>query len=173
MVETAPFELIKREGDVAIRHYPAIILASVYGMSDDRSFRLLFGYLTGANQGKLEMTAPVIAAPKGENIAMTTPVLADQNYLSFVMPATATLENTPRPTDDRVVIEARKERRVAVLHFRGSYAVDDIGPKREALLAQLRSMGIEPIGEVFLMRYNGPFTPGFMRYNEIGVEVKE
>ena len=174
MVETAPFEVIKKEGDVEIRRYPPMILASVYGMSDDSSFRLLFGYITGANSGKKEipMTAPVINAPKGEHIAMTTPVMNDKECFSFVMPPSFTLENTPQPTDDRVVIEERRGRLVAVLRFRGSVDRDDIGPKSAVFLAQLKSMGVAAKDEVFLMRYNGPFTPGFMRHNEVGVELK-
>ena len=174
MVETAPFEVVRREGDVEVRRYPPMVLASVYGMSDDGSFRILFAYITGANAGKKEipMTAPVINEPKGESIAMTTPVVTDKNCFSFVMPSTFTLENTPQPTDDRVVIEERKGRLVAALRFRGSVDMDDIGSKSAAFLAQLRSMGAETKGEVFLMRYNGPFTPGFMRHNEVGVELK-
>lgn len=174
MVETAPFEVIRKEGDVEIRRYPPMVLASVYGMSDESSFRLLFGYITGANEGKKEipMTAPVINAPKGESIAMTTPVVTDKDSFSFVMPADFTLESTPRPTDDQVVIEERRGRQVAVLRFRGSVDMDDIGQRRSALLAQLKSLGVEPFGDVFLMRYNGPFTPGFLRHNEVGVELK-
>ncbi|NLH26447.1 MAG: heme-binding protein, partial [Methanomicrobiales archaeon] len=28
------------------------------------------------------------------------------------------------------------------------------------------------LGRPFLMRYNAPYTPGFMRRNEVGVEIK-
>lgn len=175
MVDTAPFEVVKKDGEVEIRRYPPMLLASVYGKSDESSFQILFNYITGANQGEknIAMTAPVINAPRGEIIAMTAPVVADKDRFSFIMPASFTLENTPRPTDDRVIIEEERERQVAVLRFRGSYDLGDIGPKRAALLAKLNDMNVEPKGEVFLLRYNGPFTPGFMRHNEVAVELKQ
>jgi hypothetical protein len=175
MVGTAPFEVIKRDGDVEIRRYSAMILASVCGMSDDSSFRILFGYITGANKGKKEipMTTPVINAPKGEKIAMTTPVVNDQGCFSFVMPSTFTLEDTPEPSDDRIVIEERRARLVGVLRFRGNVSMEDIGSKKEALIDAVQALGYDPAGEVFLMRYNGPFTPGFLRHNEVGVPLQE
>jgi hypothetical protein len=174
MVEKAPFKLVRKVGEIEIRHYPSMILASVYGMSDDASFRLLFNYIAGANQGKKEipMTAPVINAPKGEKIAMTAPVVSGEGSFSFVMPSDFTLENTPVPQDDRVVIEERRGRTLAVLPFSGRHDMDSVGPKKEALLAQLKAAGIEAVGEVFLMRYNAPFTPGFLRRNEVAVELK-
>jgi hypothetical protein len=174
MVEKAPFKLVRKIGEIEIRHYPSMILASVYGLSDDASFRFLFNYIAGANQGKKEipMTAPVINAPKGERIAMTAPVVSDSSSFSFVMPSDYTLETTPVPLDEHVVIEERRERTLAVLPFSGRHDIDTIGPKKEALLAQLKAAGVETVGEVFLMRYNAPFTPGFMRRNEVAVEIR-
>jgi len=32
---------------------------------------------------------------------------------------------------------------------------------------------IETVGEPVLMRYNAPWTPGFMRRNEIAIEINE
>jgi hypothetical protein len=40
------------------------------------------------------------------------------------------------------------------------------------LLSALTAKGIHTIGEPFLMRYNAPFTPGFLRRNEVGVEIR-
>ena len=36
----------------------------------------------------------------------------------------------------------------------------------------LEEAKISIVGTPFLMRYNPPFTPGFLRRNEVGVEIK-
>jgi len=38
------------------------------------------------------------------------------------------------------------------------------------LFDTLEEHELRVLGSVFLMRYNAPFTPGFMRRNEVGVE---
>jgi hypothetical protein len=175
MVESAPFEILRKAGDFEVRRYPDMILASVYGMSDDEAFRLLFGFIAGSNSGKkqIPMTAPVINASKGEKIAMTTPVVSDESSFSFVMPAGSTLENVPQPSDERVVIELRPGRTVAVLSFHGRHDISDVGPKIEELMQLVKKEGLRPRGSAFLMRYNSPFTPGFIRHNEVAVALEE
>jgi hypothetical protein len=42
---------------------------------------------------------------------------------------------------------------------------------RRALAEQLAEAGLEPRGEWLLNQYNPPWTPPFMRRNEIWVEV--
>jgi hypothetical protein len=43
--------------------------------------------------------------------------------------------------------------------------------REEELLRVLKENGISTRGSPFLMRYNSPFAPGFLRRNEVGVEV--
>jgi uncharacterized protein YbbK (DUF523 family) len=39
------------------------------------------------------------------------------------------------------------------------------------LLAQIKTNKLKTKGEPYLMRYNSPFTPGFLRRNEVAIEV--
>ena len=39
-------------------------------------------------------------------------------------------------------------------------------------MAELQKAGTKSRGEVFSVRYNSPFTPWFMRRNEVAVEVE-
>ena len=65
-VEEPEFITLKKDGDFSLREYPSLIVAEtvVEGQFDEVSnpgFRLLAGYIFGANQGskKISMTAPV------------------------------------------------------------------------------------------------------------------
>jgi len=60
---------------------------------------------------------------------------------------------------------------LAVLRFSGWARSDTVEKKKKLLLDALQRSDIEPKGEVVLMRYNLPFTPWFMRRNEVTVEV--
>jgi hypothetical protein len=44
--------------------------------------------------------------------------------------------------------------------------------KSEELLKELTEAGIKTVGQVFSMRYNAPFTPWFMRRNEVAITVE-
>ena len=48
---------------------------------------------------------------------------------------------------------------------------DTVEKKKQALLETLRKNNIETKGDVIVMRYNPPFTPWFLRRNEVAVEV--
>ena len=41
----------------------------------------------------------------------------------------------------------------------------------QELIAILKTHKIQIKGEPVLMRYNSPFTPGFLRRNEVAVEI--
>ena len=69
-------------------------------------------------------------------------------------------------------IEEVPGRRVATIVFRGRTAPRTVRRRTEDLMAVLKAESIRPKGDHFLMRYNPPFTPGFMRRNEIGVEIE-
>lgn len=171
MTKTIPFEVTGRVGEIEFRRYPPLVFASVDTSGDDSGFNLLFAYITGKNSAKnaIPMTSPVITAAK---IPMTAPVVSDESTMSFVMPAGKTPEEVPEPLDSKVRIVPVPEREAAVITFKGKTREEEVKEVETRLLKGLRDAGIEPAGEVFLMRYNPPWTPGFLRHNEVGVEVK-
>jgi hypothetical protein len=114
------------------------------------------------------MTAPVITS---EKIEMTAPVISDANTFSFVMPLKYKLEEIPEPLDSRISIQRILARRVAVIRFKGYARQKSVNQVKARLVSALQNSGIATVGEPFLMRYNSPWTLGFMRRNEIGIEI--
>jgi hypothetical protein len=157
---------------VEIRLYPKLILATVSGDGVRAPFRILFEYISGDNSGgnKISMTAPVITP---ERIDMTAPVISGGGSMSFIVPSKYTMESVPQPNDDRVRIHELPERRVAVMRFRGWAREGSVERQKAMLFSVLQENGVEAVGEPFLMRYNSPWTPGFLRRNEIGIEIVE
>ena len=170
MVEIAEYKVARKIGDIEIREYPEMLLATVTGMEDDSSFGLLFNYISGDNKSskKLPMTAPVVSS---EKIAMTAPVVSGGRFFTFVLPSSFTFENVPKPTDERIRIHMQPARIFAVLRFGGRSTEDKFKKQGNILLHVLSKHHIETRGGLFLMRYNSPFAPGFMRRNEVGIEI--
>ena len=169
MVAQAKYEVIREIGKVEIRRYPLLVIARVDGYGDG-GFNLLFSFITGNNKQKsnVAMTAPVVS----EEIAMTAPVLAEAGSIAFVMPEGFTLERTPKPLDNRVKILEVPERVVAALRFSGRWSNSLFKKKSNELLEELKKAKISTAGNFFSMRYNGPFTPWFMRRNEVAVPIE-
>jgi len=169
MVEQAKYEVVRNLGKVEIRSYPRMTIARVEGYGDG-GFNLLFRYIAGKNRqsAKVSMTAPVVA----ERISMTAPVLSGADSLAFVLPEKYRLATAPQPLDDHVHIVEIPPRVVAALQFSGRWSTKIFAKKANELLKDLGEAGIKTSGSVFSMRYNGPFTPWFMRRNEVAIVVK-
>jgi hypothetical protein len=170
MVEQTPYTVIKKIGNVEIRQYPEIILAVVNDAYEYSAFGILFNYISGENtvRDKIDMTAPVISSTK---IKMTTPVISQNHYLAFVLPSSYTKETVPNPTNPLVNIQVQPKRKVAVLRFGGRASTNKVENMTVQLLDYLQKSDIKNSGSPFLMRYNSPFAPGFLRRNEVAVEV--
>lgn len=169
MVETVPYKEIMWIKDVEIREYPTIILATVKGSKNP--FRYLFDYISGNNRinQKISMTTPVITP---EKIEMTSPVINREDTMSFALPSKYNIDTTPTPNDEKVIIEEEPPRRVAAIRFRGYARAKDVEKYTTQLLKVLEDEGLKVKGSPFLMRYNAPYTPGFMRRNEVAVEIE-
>ena len=63
-------------------------------------------------------------------------------------------------------------REVAVIRFHGYARQDEVNAAQSRLREGLKNAGIAPVGQPFLMRYNPPWTPGFLRRNEVAVEIR-
>jgi effector-binding domain-containing protein len=175
MVQTIKYEVVKKLDEVEIRHYPRIIIAKVNNSEMD-SFGLLFRYISGANveKKKVKMTSPVVSQETSQEIKMTSPVLSEfsnEGYMAFVMPSEFELESTPLPLDSRVKIEEVPSRTVAVLRFSGNWSEAHFEEKTKNLLEEIANAKVKTKGNVFTMLYNPPFTPSFLRRNEVAIEV--
>jgi hypothetical protein len=147
------------------------VLATVDTADENAGFNLLFSYISCSNKArdKIPMTAPVITSQK---IPMTAPVVSDAESISFVMPAGSTSEEIPDPLDSRVLIVTLPEREIAVIRFSGYASPADVDAATSRLQDGLKNEGIGTTGQPFLMRYDSPWTPGFLRRNEIGIAIR-
>ena len=183
MTDTIPYEVTGKAGEAEFRLYPPVILATVEDDGEGSGFRRLFAYITGSNRPRntipmtapvitseqIPMTAPVITSPQ---IPMTAPVISGPGTMSFVMPPGRTRDEIPEPTDERVRIEEVRGREVAVIRFSGHAHEDDVEKAAARLFEELGKADVAMRGTPFLMRYNAPYTPGFLRRNEVGVEIE-
>ena len=169
--DTIPYADKGKTGEIEFRHYPELVLATVDTTEDNAGFNQLFAYISGSNkpQEKIPMTAPVITSQK---IPMTAPVVSDAASMSFVMPAGTTRDDIPDPLDSRVRIVTLPEREIAVIRFSGYAPQEDVDAATLRLQDGLKNDGVVTAGQPFLMRYDSPWTPGFLRRNEVGIEIR-
>jgi len=168
--DTIPYGVTGTSGEIEFRHYPELVLATVDTNDENAGFSLLFAYISGSNRPKekIPMTAPVITSQK---IPMTAPVVSDAGSMSFVMPAGTTRDATPDPLDSRVRIVTVPERDIAVVRFSGYAPPQDVDAATSRLQEGLHNEGVVTAGQPFLMRYDSPWTPGFLRRNEVGIGI--
>lgn len=183
-VKEPAYRLEKQADGYELRRYPPYLVAEVAfpaGETDPlgKGFRLLFDYIAGANLGrrKLEMTAPVLEERGGGvKIPMTKPVLQERagegSRVAFVLPEGLSLESAPQPEDSRVRLRQVPARRMAVLRFSGYADEGKFADRRRQLLDRLARDGLQPAGAMLRAYYNPPWTPPFMRRNEVLVEIE-
>ncbi len=178
-VESPKYQLISKHEGYELRKYPAFIEARVKVTGDYREglnqgFRRLASYIFGANQpaDKIAMTAPVLES-KGSKIAMTAPVAESTSdsgrWVSFVMPATYSMDLLPKPNDEGIEFVETKDRYVYVKRFSGYPTEKRVRKMKERLMRALERDGIHPESEPSAAFYNPPWTPPFMMRNEVWV----
>lgn len=169
--ETIPYVVDGKTGEIEFRNYPALVLATIDSPGNDAGFDVLFKYISGNNEARnsIPMTSPVITSTK---IPMTAPVVSDATTMSFVMPPEKTLDEIPDPLDKRVRIVPVSGRKIAVIRFGGYASKEDVAAAMSRLQEGLTNEGIASVGQMFLMRYDPPWMPGFLRRNEVGIEIQ-
>jgi hypothetical protein len=151
--ETAPYKVIRADGAFEIREYPELKIATTQLGKDNDSFMRLFRYIAGGNA-------------KQEKIAMTTPVFMVDGKMAFVVPE-KDRANTPEPSSPQVGLDTLKSRRVAVYRFSGGRTKDSEPQAVEKLKAWMRENNLTSTGKPFSAYYDPPWTPGFLRRNEV------
>merc|ERR1711959_443733 len=190
-VETPPYQVVRKCGGYEIRKYQPSVAAEVFVDVKDqfsregggKGFRPLAKYI-GAFGTPENVSRSPEEATKAEKIAMTAPVVTtksdDQSdgggyWMQFIMPSKWTLETLPTPTDPNVKLKPIPERFVAAKFFSGRANDAMVKSKEAALLECLARDGIIVTegAKPELARYNDPFTPGFLRTNEVWVQIEE
>jgi hypothetical protein len=181
-VEEPAFRRVLQDGAFEIRDYPALVVAEVtvsgeQGEAANKGFRLLAGYIFGGNRRKqsIAMTAPVSQRPASERIAMTAPVTqtwsAGEWVVRFTMPSAYSLETLPLANDPRVRLRATAPARLAVIRFSGLAWPGDVAAKTAALSAWMQRRHLHQAGPASLAQYNPPWTPWFIRRNEVMIPI--
>ncbi|RNE93193.1 heme-binding protein [Marichromatium sp. AB32] len=183
-VETPDYRVVERDETIEIRDYPALIVAEVRRDGDRRAalsagFGPLAGYIFAKEREgeSVSMTAPVTQTPADEPIAMTVPVTqtptdaAGQWAVRFIMPARYDLDSLPAPAGETVRLRALEPRRVAVIRFSGRATDALIAEQESRLRAWLETRGLAVAGAPTYAYYNDPLTPGFLRRNEVMLEL--
>ena len=186
-IEKPAYTVLEKERNIEIRAYQPYITAEVvmpgrdFNEAANRGFSPLANFIFGANDAsnKISMTAPVTAQPASEKISMTSPVTvtsredgASGDYrVSFMMPSKYTLDTLPKPLDSRVEFHAQPARKMAVIRFSGTFQQPNFNHHLSQLRAWLKSREMREKGMPVMAGYDPPFTPWFLKHNEILIEI--
>ena len=158
--ESAPYSVALKDGDYEVRDYPelTIVETSMAGANagENSGFRKLFGYITGKNQNQ-------------ESIAMTTPVFIsdDRRKMAFVLPAKSSSGQISAPLDPSLSIKKIPAGRFAVLRFSGGRSSTRETQSLSLLRTWIAKKGLTAAGSPIYGYFDPPWTPGFLRRNEV------
>lgn len=158
--ETAPYQLVRSAGKFDVRDYPALTVVEtpMTGSGGDAGFGRLFRFITGRNEGaqKIAMTTPVFMG--GSDPAAT---------MAFVMPATLTPERVPKPADASLSVREIPPGRFAVLRFSGGRNAQHEAAALAELKTWMVTEGLSVLGQPVYGYFDPPWTPAFLRRNEV------
>ncbi|MEM6730372.1 MAG: heme-binding protein [Myxococcota bacterium] len=178
-----PFTVLRNDENFELRHYPSYVVAELAVSSDyDDAGGVAFGplarYIGGENIAYRETPAgaPMTQLRSGIEIPMTAPVTqvagkSGQHVVQFIMPASFTLETTPKPNDSRIRIREIPERTLAVRRYSGRWTLSNLEREEGALREALVHAQLEIVGAMEWARFNSPFSLPFLRRNEVWIPV--
>ena len=182
--EEAEYRVIEREGQFEIREYAEHIVAETivaegFEKAGNTAFNRLFRYISGDNASRqdIAMTAPVSQRAAGEKIAMTAPVsqrAAEGDWaVSFMMPSTYSMKTLPVPSNPEIKIRRVPAHLAGAVRYSGFWSEDNYLENKSRLEAWLDKKRLVKDGNAVWARYNAPFTPWFMRRNEILIPLEK
>ena len=173
MTQRQEFKVLQTYKDFELREYQPCVLAEVkvsaeYSTAASSAFGSLFRYISKGNKDsqKIAMTAPVIAAQKDKK--------ANENewFVSFVMPSGSKFGHLPHPNDPQVILRELDTETCIAASFRGRATHEVAEKKIQALRAAAAKEKINLSNESRICRFDPPFKPGILQYNEIVIPVK-
>ena len=173
MTQRQEFKVLKTYKDFELREYQPCVLAEMkvsaqFSSASSSAFGSLFRYISQGNKAsqKIAMTAPVIAAQKD------TKSNENEWFVSFVMPSGSKFGHLPDPNDPKVILRELDTEVCVAVSFRGRATQTSADKKIAELRAAAAKENISLSDETRICRFDPPFKPGFLQYNEIVVPVK-
>ena len=172
MTKQQEFKVLQTYEDFELREYLPCVIAEVkvsanYSTATRSAFSSLFNYISQGNESsqKIAMTAPVITAQKVDR--------SDSAgwYVSFVMPSGSAFDHMPHPNDSQVRLRELDTETCVAKSFRGT-ATDQLSRKKvQELRTSASKANIALSDETRICRFDPPFKPGFLQYNEIVIPI--
>ncbi len=170
--EEVAFELVEKNQIYEIRYYEPMLVAEVQYTGDNGGFGALFNYISGANNVsstkknssssvKIEMTAPVTRLKHNK-----------KNVMQFFLPKRFTAETAPVPANPNIIIKPVDGGYFAAIRYSGSASENNFLKHVKILSQRLLLDKIIFFEPAIRATYNGPFTPSFMRRNEVIYKIK-
>ena len=170
MTQKQVYSVLAQHDGFELRSYADCVLVQVVQRGDfmtagNRGFSPLFSFISGNNsqRQKIAMTAPVIQESLGPS----------EHIISFVMPADFKAHETPTPLGSSMKVTAVPAHLAAARSFRGSWNASRFQAEGAALLAAVAATGFQINGNLYWSRFDPPFKPGFLRHNEVLIDLKK
>jgi hypothetical protein len=187
VTENQKYQVLEQFPRFEVRQYPAHVVAEVdvtgsFESAGNQGFRPLVSYIGGQNiaHTKVHGTSPSTQTEVAtERIAMTAPVVqhaadeAGKYVVSFVMPNGSELDSLPAPSDPKVRLREIPPHKAAVLRFTGRWSAGSYDEKAAMLRSMLAEQGFSLNGPMRFARYDPPWTPWFMRRNEVIAPIND
>lgn len=168
--EEPKYTILSKLEHIEIRQYQEYLVAQaeVEGSRDQagsNGFKILAAYIFGNNKEKdnISMTAPVVQ----------TETKGDRKWvIQFMMPSKFAMSTLPSPKDQRVHFKQIPARKIAAITYSGRWSETNYNENLEILNREIKKANLKPKGVPLWARYNSPFTPWFLRKNEILIELE-
>lgn len=171
--EEPDYDVVRRDGEIEIRDYDAMVIAETvktgyHEKARRRGFETLYDFIAANNRS-------------GKKIAMTVPVLQQLSEsegrtkgwaVRFIMPKKYTKASLPTPNSSDVSIVEVPAKRLVAIRFSGNFTASLASKKLMALYNYVSDESLKQKGDPIYAFYNAPWTPGFMKRNEILIEVE-
>ena len=161
--EEAPHKVLIKNGNIELRSYSELQLVETsMNPQGEGGFMRLFAYIDRGNS-------------RSQKIAMTTPVYIQKKNngktMAFVLPASMHKDEVPAPTGINVKTGIRPSGAYAV--YRYSEKRIDGGSKdaKRSLNEWIVKKGYRSLSEPINAYYDTPWTPPFLRRNELMIQV--
>ena len=172
MTKRQEFRVLDRYIDFEVREYQPCVLAEIrvadeFSVASSTAFSHLFKYISKGNHAeeKIPMTAPVIAAQRADRTS------EKEWFVSFVMPSGSRFGHLPNPSDPQVILRELPAETCIASSFRGKASAELSRLKIRELRTAATKLNLSLSDESRVCRFDPPFKPGFLQYNEIVIPV--